>query len=72
MKKHDIKLYEGDTDKYLAGSGELYVPPSGSVIDDYVRNASYLEERLIQMEDATDQIEVQKNDLEQYRFILQS
>ncbi|CAD6647470.1 XXYS1_4_G0031900.mRNA.1.CDS.1 [Saccharomyces cerevisiae] len=72
LKKHDIKLYEGDTDKYLDGSGELYVPPSGSVIDDYVRNASYLEERLIQMEDATDQIEVQKNDLEQYRFILQS
>ncbi|CCC68128.1 hypothetical protein NCAS_0B00440 [Naumovozyma castellii] len=79
LQKHHITLYEGDAEQYtlrsdenLITEGQLTVPPSTSVIDDYVQNGSFLEERLIQMEEATEQIELQKTDLEQFRIVLQS
>ncbi|CCD24910.1 H(+)-transporting V0 sector ATPase subunit a NDAI_0E00940 [Naumovozyma dairenensis CBS 421] len=80
LQKHNIPLYEGAIEQYDRPSNlndanimsQLIVPPSTSAIDDHVQNAALLEQRLVQMEEATEQIEAQKVDLEQYRIVLQS
>lgn len=69
LKKHDIKLFE---EEFSDESGQVTLAPGTSTIDDHVQSASYMEERLIQMEEAAEQLELQKADLEQYRFVLQS
>ncbi|CCF55844.1 hypothetical protein KAFR_0A04090 [Kazachstania africana CBS 2517] len=70
LEKHNIPLFEED---YEEREATRYNPPvTTSVIDDHVQNATFLEDRLLQMEDATAQIELQKADLEQYRFVLQA
>lgn len=69
LKKHDIKFLEED---FSDESGQLSLAPSTATIDDHVQSSTYLEERLIQMEDAAEQLELQKTDLEQYRFVLNS
>lgn len=69
LKKHDIKLFEEEP---FDESGQVTLAPGTSIIDDHVQSASYMEERLIQMEEAAEQLELQKADLEQYRFVLQS
>lgn len=69
LKKHDIKLFE---EELFDESGQVTLAPGTSIIDDHVQSASYMEEHLIQMEEAAEQLELQKADLEQYRFVLQS
>ncbi|GMM58605.1 H(+)-transporting V0 sector ATPase subunit A [Maudiozyma humilis] len=76
LNKHSIHLFEDpnvmfpeDTD--VASHGP-HVPISSSVIDDHVQNAALLEDRLIQMESAADQIQLKRADLEEHRAVLQS
>ncbi|QLG70708.1 hypothetical protein HG535_0A06500 [Zygotorulaspora mrakii] len=69
LKKHGIKFFEEDL---FNEEGHVSLAPSTAAIDDYVQSSTYLEERLIQMEDAAEQLEQQKADLEQYRFVLKS
>ena len=63
LNKHKINLLEVELVELAPGTGK---------IDDHVQNASYLEDRLVQMEEASEQLELQKTDLEQYRFLLKS
>lgn len=72
LQKHNIQLYEEVDDEDENNMLTLQEPPSGSLIDDHVQNATFLEERLKEMEDASDQIKKQRTDLEQYRFLLKS
>lgn len=74
LQKHNLNLYETEEDnlKYTPSSHGVILPPSTSIIDDHVQNAAILETRLIQMVDAAEQLEQQKADLEQYRYVLQS
>lgn len=69
LNKHGISLYEE-----LPGeeNGQLTLAPATGVIDDHAQNANLLEGRLSQMEEAAEQLESQKADLEQYRFLLQT
>lgn len=68
LEKHNIQLLETE-DQLDVNNIEL---PSTSTIDDHVENATILEQRLIQMEDAREQIKLQKTDLEQFRYVLQA
>ncbi|KAL3231398.1 V-type proton ATPase subunit a, vacuolar isoform [Nakaseomyces bracarensis] len=74
LQKHNIQLYEADEADDTEGLETMVLQevPSGSHIDDHVQNATFLEERLKEMEDASDQIKRQRTDLEQYRFLLKS
>lgn len=68
LQKHQIRIFESeDADEVSKAE-----PPSTSIIDDHVENANLLETRLVQMEEAFEQIELQKADLEQFRFVLKS
>ncbi|AQZ10755.1 VPH1 (YOR270C) [Zygosaccharomyces parabailii] len=69
LKKHGIPLFEGSP---WEDNGQLTLAPATGVIDDHAQSANILEERLKQMEDAAEQLELQKADLEQYRFLLQT
>ncbi|QLQ81393.1 hypothetical protein HG537_0F01540 [Torulaspora globosa] len=66
LKKHNIRLYEEIPEE----SSQMELSPGSARIDDHIQNASYLENRLVQMEEASQQLELQKADLEQYRFVL--
>lgn len=68
LEKHNIQLLETE-DQLDVNYIEF---PSTSTIDDHVENATILEKRLIQMEDAREQIKLQKTDLEQFRYVLQA
>ncbi|KAK5961119.1 H(+)-transporting V0 sector ATPase subunit a PWA37_001648 [Arxiozyma heterogenica] len=68
LEKHNIQLLETE-DQLDVNNIEF---PSTSTIDDHVENATILEKRLIQMEDAREQIKLQKTDLEQFRYVLQA
>lgn len=68
LEKHNIQLLETE-DQLDVNTIEF---PSTSTIDDHVENATILEKRLIQMEDAREQIKLQKTDLEQFRYVLQA
>ncbi|QLL31003.1 hypothetical protein HG536_0A08180 [Torulaspora globosa] len=68
LKKHDIRLYEEIPEE----NSQMELSPGSARIDDHIQNASYLENRLLQMEEASEQLELQKADLEQYRFVLKS
>ncbi|CCE63907.1 hypothetical protein TPHA_0G00710 [Tetrapisispora phaffii CBS 4417] len=80
LLEHDLKLYETEDDSLRYASlqnsqnGELNIltPPNSSKIDDHVENAKLLEERLSQMESATDTLKQQKSELEQHRYVLQA
>lgn len=68
LKKHNIRLYE----EIPEVDNLVELSPGSAQIDDHIQNASYLENRLLQMEEASEQLELQKADLEQYRFVLKS
>lgn len=73
LQKHRIQLFEnGELRDGSVGGDAVAEPPSGSAIDDHVQNATFLEERLMEMEDGCDQIKRQRTDLEQYRFLLRT
>lgn len=69
LNKHKINLLEVELSEE---NGLVELAPGTGKIDDHVQNASYLEDRLVQMEEASEQLELQKTDLEQYRFLLKS
>lgn len=68
LKKHGISIFEEVPDE----RSQLTLAPSTGVIDDHSQNATLLEGRLSQMEEASEQLELQKADLEEYRFLLQT
>lgn len=68
LTKHKIHLYE----EIPEDDSPVELSPGSATIDDHIQNASYLEDRLLQMEEASEQLELQKADLEQYRFVLKS
>ena len=68
LEQHNIQFLE--TEDQLDVNNIAF--PSTSAIDDHVENATILEKRLIQMEDAREQIKLQKTDLEQFRYVLQA
>ncbi|CAL9731147.1 V-type proton ATPase subunit a, vacuolar isoform [Monosporozyma unispora] len=68
LENHNINLLETE-DLLDVNSIE---PPTTSTVDDHVENAEILEKRLVQMEDAMEQIKLQKTDLEQFRYVLQA
>ncbi|KAG0670995.1 H(+)-transporting V0 sector ATPase subunit a [Maudiozyma exigua] len=80
LKKHNIPLFEDPNlmfpDHESSATDDAshgpHVPINSAVIDDHVQNAALLEERLIQMENAAEQIQLKRADLEQYRAVLQS
>ncbi|CCH59198.1 hypothetical protein TBLA_0B03580 [Henningerozyma blattae CBS 6284] len=80
LLKHDIQLYEDETliesfkltQKKDFNIESIQVSPNNSIIGDHMTNATYLETRLLEMEEAVDSLETQKADLEQYRIVLQS
>lgn len=69
LTKHKINLLE---EEFSEETKPLELAPGTGKIDDHVQNASYLEDRLVQMENASEQLELQKTDLEQYRFLLKT
>lgn len=70
LKKYNLPLYEEIDDDEL--SHRFTLPPGTSTIDDHVENAALIEERLTQLVDASEQLELQKTDLEQFRYVLQA
>ncbi|CAB4252903.1 H(+)-transporting V0 sector ATPase subunit a [Maudiozyma barnettii] len=80
LQKHGVPLFEDPNlmfpDDTEAGTDVAshgpHLPISSSIIDEHVQNGALLEERLIQMESAADQIQLKRADLEQYRAVLQS
>ncbi|SCU79663.1 LAFA_0B04742g1_1 [Lachancea sp. 'fantastica'] len=70
LRKHEIKIFEEceeDTPK-----GAFRIAPSTSQIDDHIENGSVIEERLQQLAEASEQLELQKSNLEQFRHVLQA
>ncbi|SCU78411.1 LAMI_0A04544g1_1 [Lachancea mirantina] len=67
LVKHNIKLYEEFEDEKT-----FSLPPSTSSIDDHVDSGTLLEDRMVQLVEASEQLEKQKADLEQNRFVLQA
>ncbi|EDO16550.1 hypothetical protein Kpol_1064p32 [Vanderwaltozyma polyspora DSM 70294] len=72
LQKHSLKVFAADEGKSLVAAETMMIPPTTAAIDDHVQNAQFLEERLLQMEDASEQLEEQKADLEQFRHVLRS
>lgn len=84
LQKHNINLYldedsfgfstiNRDVDIVLNQiDSDEFSPPNSSVIGDHMQDASFLEKRLLEMEDAITTLETQKADLEQNRVVLQA
>lgn len=72
LQNHSINMYEGALERFIDDGMNTVKTPSGSAIEEYIMNANFLEERLLQMETATNQISQQKDDFEQYRSVLKS
>ncbi|SCW01721.1 LAFE_0E05798g1_1 [Lachancea fermentati] len=68
LQKHNIALYE----EYDEDDKRFQLPPGSSAIDDHVENGSLIEERLVQLVEASERLELQKADLEQYRYVLKA
>lgn len=74
LRKHDIKLYE-DSEEYEEDSQHLPVSrpaPGTSKIDDHIENGILIEKRMQQLVEASEQLKLQKSDLEQFRYVLQA
>ncbi|CEP60176.1 H(+)-transporting V0 sector ATPase subunit a LALA0_S01e04720g [Lachancea lanzarotensis] len=70
LREHDIKIFEESEED--TPRGVFRIAPSTSQIDDHVENGSLIEERLQQLVEASEQLELQKSDLEQFRHVLQA
>ncbi|AAS52097.2 ADR177Cp [Eremothecium gossypii ATCC 10895] len=79
LQKYGVPLYEdgryeGGEQQSLQALFSANVsprgPPSTSMIDDHVENANLLEERFQQMVEASEKLEAQRANLEEYRALL--
>ncbi|CAR22804.1 H(+)-transporting V0 sector ATPase subunit a [Lachancea thermotolerans CBS 6340] len=77
--KYDIKLYEDfedeEDEEVLAASpvaSAHKLAPRTSKIDDHIENGTLIEKRMQQLVEASEQLELQKSDLEQFRHVLKA
>ncbi|SCV02559.1 LAME_0H02762g1_1 [Lachancea meyersii CBS 8951] len=68
--QHDIKIFE-ETEEEVP-KGTFRMAPRSSKIDDHIENGSLIEERMVQLVEASEQLELRKSDLEQFRHVLQA
>ncbi|AMD18586.1 HBL316Wp [Eremothecium sinecaudum] len=72
LRKYKIPFYEevqdGTQVRDIRAGFDL--PPSTSVIDDHVENAQLLEDRFVQLVEASEQLESQKTQLDEFKALL--
>ncbi|SCV05859.1 LANO_0H16754g1_1 [Lachancea nothofagi CBS 11611] len=67
--EHHIKIFP-EADEELSHGFQM--APGTSKIDDHIENGTLIEERTKQLAEASEQLELQKSDLEQFRHVLQA
>ncbi|SCU82515.1 LADA_0C05930g1_1 [Lachancea dasiensis] len=68
--EHNIPVFEEAEDETTTNVFQM--APSSSKIDDHVENGSLIEQRMQQLVEAREQLDLQKSDLEQFRLVLQA